>query len=64
MLFRVYNLCDQGPDREEEIKTLRNAFMNQDYSPKDVEQTISNYRECEGLKKTNRQKIEDCCPIY
>ena len=48
MLFRAYNLCDPGPDREQEIQTLRYAFINQDYPPKDVEQTISNYQECEG----------------
>ena len=58
MLFRAYNLCDPVPDREQEIQTLRYAFINQDYPPKDVEQTISNYQECEGMKKTNRQKIE------
>ena len=54
MLFRAYNLCDPGPDREQEIQTLRYAFINQDYPPKDVEQTISNYQECEGNEE-NKQ---------
>ena len=67
MLFRAYNLCDPGPDREQEIQTLRYAFINQDYPPKDVEQTISNYQECEGNEENkqaeNRSEI-DCCSIY
>ena len=28
MLYRSYNLCDPGPEREEEIKTLNFAFVN------------------------------------
>ena len=44
MVFRAYNLCDSGPDREEEIQTLKYAFINQDYPPKDVEMTIQNYQ--------------------
>ena len=54
MLFRAYNLCDPGPDREQEIQTLRYAFINQDYPPKEVEQIISNYQECEGNEE-NKQ---------
>ena len=54
MLFRAYNLCDPGPDREQEIQTLRYAFINQDYPPTDVEQTINNYQECEGNEE-NKQ---------
>ena len=48
ILFRAYNLCDPGPDREEEIQTLKSAFIIWDYPPKDVEQTINNYQESEG----------------
>ena len=47
-------MCDPGPDREQEIQTLRYAFINQDYPPKDVEQTISNFPECEGNEE-NKQ---------
>ena len=56
MLFRAYNLCDPGPDREEEIQTLKYAFINQDYPPKDVEQIITNYRESEGNEENKQAK--------
>ena len=36
MLFRAYTLWDPGPDREQEIQTLRYAFIDQDFPPKDV----------------------------
>ena len=39
---------------EQEIQTLRYAFIYQDYPPKDVEQTISNYQQCEGNEE-NKQ---------
>ena len=45
MLFRAYNLCDRDPDREEEIQTLKYAFIHQNYLPKDVEMTIKNYQD-------------------
>ena len=44
MLFRAYK----------EIQTLKYAFINQDYPPKDVEQTINNYQESEGNEE-NKQ---------
>ena len=40
MLYRAYNLCDPGPEREEETKTLNFAFVNQNYLPKEVLKTI------------------------
>ena len=59
----LFNLCDLGPDREEEKQTLKYAFINQHNPPKDVEQAINNYQESEGNeenktgKKMGKRKI-------
>ena len=54
MLHRAYNLCDPGPEREEEIKTLNFAFVNQNYPPKQVLKTIQEYQESDGNKEEQK----------
>ena len=39
MIYRAYHLCDPGPEREEEIKTLNFTFIHQNYPPKEVLKT-------------------------
>ena len=58
MLYRAYNLCDPGPEREEEIKTLGFAFINQNYPPKEVLKTIQSYQESDGNKENNKKNEE------
>ena len=58
MLHRAYNLCDPGPEREEEIKTLNFAFVNQNYPPKEVLKTIQEYQESDGSKEENKRAEE------
>ena len=58
MLYRAYNLCDPGPEREEEIKTLNFAFINQNYPPKEVLKTIQSYQESDGNKEDNKRAEE------
>jgi len=58
MLHRAYNLCDPGPEREEEIKTLNFAFVNQNYPPKQVLKTIQEYQESDGNKEENKRAEE------
>ena len=58
MLHRAYNLCDAGPEREEEIKTLNFAFVNQNYPPKQVLKTIQEYQESDGNKEENKRAEE------
>ena len=55
MLYRAYNLCDPGPEREAEIKTLNFAFINQNFPPKEVLKTIQTYQESDGYKKTTKE---------
>ena len=42
MLFRAYNVCDPGPEREKEIQTLTYAIVNQDYPPIDSKNSFNN----------------------
>ena len=58
MLYRAYHLCDPGPEREEEIKTLNFAFINQNYPPKAVLKTIQSYEESDGNKGENKRAEE------
>jgi len=58
MLYRAYHLCDPGPEREEEIKTLNFAFINQNYPPKEVLKTIQSYEESDGNKGENKRAEE------
>ena len=58
MLYRAYHLCDPGPEREEEIKTLNFAFINQNYPPKEVLKTIQSYQESDGNKEENKRAEE------
>ena len=55
MRYRAYNLCDPGPEREEEIKTLNFAFINQNYPPKEVLKTIQSYQESDGKKRKTKE---------
>ena len=64
MLFRAFNLCDPGPDREEEIQTLKYAFTNQDYPPKDVEMTIQNYQDGNEENKEAENRSESIVVPY
>ena len=64
MLFKAYNLCDPGPDREEEIQTLKYAFINQDYPPKDVEVTIQNYQDGNEENKQAENRSESIVVPY
>ena len=64
MLFRAYNLCDPGPDREEEIQTLKYAFINQDYPPKDIEMTIQNYQDRSEENKQAENRSESIVVPY
>ena len=64
MLFRAYNLCDPGPDREEEIQTLKYAFINQDYPPKDIEMTIQNYQDRNEENKQAENRSESIVVPY
>ena len=47
-----------GPEREEEIKTLNFAFVNQNYPPKQVLKTIQEYQESDGSKEENKSAEE------
>ena len=58
ILYRAYNLCDPGPEREEEIKTVNFAFVNQNYPPKQVLKTIQEYQESDGNKEENKRAEE------
>ena len=49
--------------REEEIKTLNFAFVNQSYSWKEVFKTIQAYRESNGNKEDNKRAEERTEPI-
>jgi len=44
--------------REEEIKTLNFAFVNQNYPPKEVLKTIQEYQESDGSKEENKRAEE------
>ena len=44
--------------REEEIKTLNFAFVNQNYPPKEVLKTIQEYQESDGNKEENKRVEE------
>ena len=58
MLYRAYNLCDPGPERKEEIKTLNFAFVNQNYPPKEVLKTIQTYQESDGYNEDDKRAEE------
>ena len=45
-------------EREEEIKTLNFAFVNQNYPPKQVLKTIQEYQESDGNKEENKRAEE------
>ena len=64
MLFRAYNLCDPGPDREEEIQTLKYAFIHQGYPPKDIEMTIQNYQDRNEENKQAENRSESIVVPY
>ena len=50
MLYRAYNLCDPGEERQEEIDLLKYAFVNQNFPPKEVIKTIQSY---DGIVENN-----------
>ena len=50
MLYRAYNLCDPGEERQEEIDLLKYAFINQNFPRKEVIKTIQS-----GLWKIMRE---------
>ena len=64
MLHRAYNLCDPGPESEEEIKTFNFAFVNQNYPPKEVLKTIQTYHECDGYNEDNKKDRVNCGSIH
>ena len=53
MLYRAYNLCDPGEERQEEIDLLKYAFINQNFPPKEVIKTIQAYDEHDGFVENN-----------
>jgi len=58
MLFRAYNLCDPGPDREQEMQTLRYALLIKITHQKMLSRQSVIIKSVKEMKKTNRQKIE------
>ena len=58
MLYRAYNLCDPGEERQEEIDLLKYAFINQNFPPKEVIKTIQSYDEHDGFVENNDRAKE------
>ena len=58
MLYRAYNLCDPGEERQEEIALLKYAFINQNFPPKEVFKTIQSYNEHDGNMEYNERAKE------
>ena len=58
MLYRAYNLCDPGEERQEEIDLLKYAFINQNFPPKQVIKTIQSYDEHDGIVENNERAKE------
>ena len=58
MLYRAYNLCDPGEERQEEIDLLKYAFINQNFPPKEVIKTIQSYDEHDGIVENNESLTE------
>ena len=55
MLYRAYHLCDPGPEREEEIKTLNFAFINQNYPPKQVLKLFNPTKNLMEMKRKTKE---------
>ena len=53
MLYRAYNLCDPGEERQEEIDLLKHAFIHQNFPPKEVVKTIQSHNEHNGNMENN-----------
>jgi len=67
MLYRAYNLCDPGEERQEEIDLLKYAFINQNFPPKEVIKTIQSYDEHDGIVENNeraKERTESIVVLY
>ena len=51
MLYRAYNLCDPGEERQEEIDLLKYAFINQNFPPKKLSRRFKHTMNMMGLWK-------------
>ena len=57
-MYRAYNLCDPGEERQEEIDLLKYAFINQNFPPKEVIKMIQSYDEHDGIVENNERAKE------